>query len=409
LDVRKQLVRRRRVAITVALIMTAASSALVAPEATAGPRQEDPSSGSGEDTASQRGLVDIDVDVANDDASSVAEALGDIDSNVATQLAQLQAAETAVNTALATLAERDAAIVDTELRIEELTIQSDQVVIDAFTSPPGDAQLDALLTENAIDASLKQAYVDMQADRDATTLADLDAARDDLETLHDEQEEASAEAEDALADADAALSELQAAADQRTQFVLDIQSRIAAGEVNSATDPALAADIQQLTGALQEIEDAQALQELQEALDRAEQEAIARGDIVCPVQGGGLNFTDTWGAARSGGRSHKGVDMMASSGTPTPAPANGRVEYRNSGLGGMSWYVYADNGHTYYGTHLSQYGDATGWVEAGTIIGYVGSSGNASASAPHLHFEYHPGGGSPVNPYSLVDRACPSH
>jgi peptidoglycan LD-endopeptidase LytH len=408
LDVRLLVVRRRTFAITAALLMTAAASALVAPEASAGPSQEDPSSGSGEDAASERGLVDIDVDVANDDASSVAEALGDINTNVADQLNQLQAAEGAVNGALQRLAEADAAVLDTELRIEELTQASDEVVVNAYTSPPADAQLDALLTRDGTEATLKQAYVDMQADTDADVLAELDTARQDHEELRDAQEEAAADAEQAVADADSALGVLESAVDQRTQFVRAIMDRVAAGQASN--NPDLADEIATLTGAVQSIEFAQDMQELEAALRRQREEAQARGELaVCPVDGGGLNFADTWGAARSGGRSHKGTDMMASAGTPTPAPVNGRVEYRNSGLGGMAYYLYGDNGHRYYGAHLSRYGAATGWVEAGTVIGYVGSTGNADASSPHLHFEFHPNNGSAVNPYPILHRACPGH
>lgn len=126
--------------------------------------------------------------------------------------------------------------------------------------------------------------------------------------------------------------------------------------------------------------------------------------IVCPVQGS-VSFIDSWGYARSGGRSHEGVDMMAASGTPTVAPVSGTVEFSESSLGGLSWYVYGDDGHTYYGAHLSGYG-ASGYVTAGTVIGYVGASGNASGGSPHLHFEIHPGGGEPVNPYPQAAAAC---
>ncbi len=129
------------------------------------------------------------------------------------------------------------------------------------------------------------------------------------------------------------------------------------------------------------------------------------GGIVCPVAGA-HTFVDSWGAPRSGGRRHQGVDMMARPGVPTVAPVSGRVEHRGNSTGGMSWHLYGDNGDYYYGTHLSAYeNQGAGHVEAGTVIGYVGDSGNARGIS-HLHFEIHPGGGGAVNPYPAVAGAC---
>jgi peptidoglycan LD-endopeptidase LytH len=125
---------------------------------------------------------------------------------------------------------------------------------------------------------------------------------------------------------------------------------------------------------------------------------------VCPVPSGS-SFIDSWGFARSGGRRHKGVDMMARSGTPAVAPVSGTVTYRGNSLGGLSYHLDGDDGNYYYGTHLSRYGEQSGRVSAGTVIGYVGSTGNAST--PHLHFEIHPGGqGRAVNPYPAVAAYC---
>lgn len=129
----------------------------------------------------------------------------------------------------------------------------------------------------------------------------------------------------------------------------------------------------------------------------------AAGEIVCPVDGP-VSFVDSFGAPRSGHR-HQGVDMMAARGVPTVAPVSGTVEHNESTSGGLAWYVHGDNGDTYFGAHLSGFA-AAGWVEAGTVIGYVGSTGNASGGSPHLHFEYHPGGGGAVDPYNLVSAAC---
>lgn len=123
----------------------------------------------------------------------------------------------------------------------------------------------------------------------------------------------------------------------------------------------------------------------------------------CPVSGA-VSFIDSWGFPRSGGRRHKGVDMMARTGTPIVAPVAGSVTHRSNSVGGRSFYLNGNDGNSYYGTHMSGYGES-GSVSAGTVIGYVGDDGNA-AGMPHLHFEIHPGGGAAVNPYSATRAAC---
>jgi murein DD-endopeptidase MepM/ murein hydrolase activator NlpD len=132
---------------------------------------------------------------------------------------------------------------------------------------------------------------------------------------------------------------------------------------------------------------------------------LGSGSWVCPVQGPRA-FSDDFGDPRSGGRSHQGNDIMAPRGTPVVASVAGTVKGHNSSLGGISYYLNGDDGNTYFGTHLDRLSGASGRVAAGTVVGYVGSTGNASAAAPHLHFEIHPGGGRAVNPYATLRRFC---
>lgn len=137
----------------------------------------------------------------------------------------------------------------------------------------------------------------------------------------------------------------------------------------------------------------------------------ADGDgMRCPVAGR-VSFADTWGAPRSGGRSHKGVDMFADHGTPVLAPVAGDVEHRADSLGGLAFHLWGEDGTYYYGAHLSAYGPSTGPVPAGAVIGYVGDTGNAIGTWPHLHFEIHPGrtrgaASAAVNPTPAVREAC---
>ena len=127
------------------------------------------------------------------------------------------------------------------------------------------------------------------------------------------------------------------------------------------------------------------------------------GGIVCPVQGPHA-FADTWGAPRSGGRSHEGVDMMASRGTPLVAVESGVANFRNTRLGGKSVGLTGNSGTYYFYAHLDAWSGSSRTVQRGEVIGYVGATGNTTAN--HLHFEVHPGGGRAVNPYPYVRAVC---
>lgn len=123
--------------------------------------------------------------------------------------------------------------------------------------------------------------------------------------------------------------------------------------------------------------------------------------IVCPVAG--AKFQNDYGAPRAG-HAHAGNDMLAPRGTPILAPMAGLVKHKWSSLGGLSFYLDTPSGVRFFGTHLQSAG-ASGQVDAGAVIGFVGDTGNARGT-PHLHFEYHPTKKSKANPYSLLVRAC---
>lgn len=140
-----------------------------------------------------------------------------------------------------------------------------------------------------------------------------------------------------------------------------------------------------------------------------------RPQLAIPVAGiDGRGITDSWGDARSGGRGHKGIDIMAAAGAPVVAAASGRVEKLfESRLGGTTLYQRSPDGRwTFYYAHLQRYapGVREGMaVKAGDLIGFVGDTGTGSGGNPHLHFsvarlrpEQRWWEGEDVNPYPLL-------
>jgi peptidoglycan LD-endopeptidase LytH len=125
--------------------------------------------------------------------------------------------------------------------------------------------------------------------------------------------------------------------------------------------------------------------------------------MVCPIVGN-YGFADTWGAPRSGGRSHQGVDMIAAPGVAIIATESGTVRFSSNRLGGNAAWLTGNSGTKYYYAHLSSYVGSSGPVSQGQQIGRNGQTGNAGT--PHLHFEVHPGGGRAVNPYPYVRAIC---
>ena len=126
---------------------------------------------------------------------------------------------------------------------------------------------------------------------------------------------------------------------------------------------------------------------------------------ACPVEPP-YAYTDTWGAPRPGGRTHKGVDIMAPSGDKEFAYTAGSIWLEKyEPAGGNDLWLQGDDGNIYFYAHISRYAVTTGTrVKAGQLVADVGETGDALA--PHLHFEVHPGGGAPVDPTPWAKRVC---
>ena len=194
-----------------------------------------------------------------------------------------------------------------------------------------------------------------------------------------------------------ALDQTRRLAEERRVELESLQSEMAAAQAELE---------RQLAAAQTRVRVLETLAARQRTIETARQ----RGIYSCIMDRGITSFRDTWGAPRSGGRRHKGTDVMGPMNAPVYAFTSGVVQkHTNSGLGGISLYLRGDDGAVYFYTHLNGYspqGAVGRRVVAGEHIAYNGNTGNARGGAPHVHFERKPGGGASENPYPYLVAAC---
>ncbi|WP_036166194.1 M23 family metallopeptidase [Massilia sp. 9096] len=127
--------------------------------------------------------------------------------------------------------------------------------------------------------------------------------------------------------------------------------------------------------------------------------------LPVPVEGvRARGLADTWQAARSEGRRHEGIDIFARRGTAVIANTEGIVlRVGINRLGGQVVWVLGPGGQRHYYAHLDRYGDVHAGmrVAPGAVLGYVGNTGNARTTPPHLHYGIYTADGA-IDPYPLL-------
>jgi len=289
-----------------------------------------------------------------------------------------------------------------ESEVEGLKKTAQELVLEAYTSG-GRGLVSAAFEAGSIqDLLTSQQLMDRAANRDIADLDRLQAVSREMDRLKLE-----------LIDNKAEVEVLEAKAAELVD-----RANALSEEAKSTYNNASAAEQRAIDNLAKERRELQAAIALKKARDVAAANSrsgsasglppAATPGFFCPVQGG-ASFIDSWGFPRSGGRRHKGVDMFNSRNTPLVAVVDGRIKFSSNSLGGLSTHLYASDGTTYYYTHLQKHPtniSSGQYVSAGTIVGYLGNSGNARYTSPHLHFEIRPNN-SAINPYPTVRHYCP--
>jgi murein DD-endopeptidase MepM/ murein hydrolase activator NlpD len=281
------------------------------------------------------------------------------------------------------------AIVEYGDNVTDLQDRARLLVLEAYTSGGRNLVATAFTAGSIQELITTQALYDEATTRDLNQLDQLAAVSRQMDRLTDELTTKEAEVELLKAEHQVVVEKLEA-------------DRVKATEAHAAAEAKYATAYKKYKAELARRAAAAAARKSGGAAGIGAQ---TRG-VACPVAGPSY-FINSWGYPRSGGRTHKGTDMMAAYGTPLVAMNSGTVRVNSHYQGGLQVYVNGDDGVTYYYAHMSRWasGLSTGQrVNKGQLIGYVGDSGNARGT-PHLHLGMI-AGGIYVNPYPTVRAAC---
>jgi LAS superfamily LD-carboxypeptidase LdcB len=302
---------RPRLSARIVAIM-AALIAFVPPATSAAPNQEDHRE-EREDVRQRQSEVADEIDVLEATNDELAAALAALETDVVDQEAQLEEAERAAEAAEADLRDAEQAVADAEHRIAVLEEAIDEFVVEAYVNPPAEGMFDAFSAETLSDAAVKQVLMDLQSNRDADLLDQLELAHEDLELERANREEIAAEAEAKRNDAAAKLDELHATLLEQQSMAEEaeaaLERRLAEAAVLEERDHELSEQIRQEEEALRELARQLEAQRQREA-EAAAAAAAAAESSAGPSSGGG--------SSGSGGGG--GAAAPASPATVTPGP-----------------------------------------------------------------------------------------
>ncbi|MEO8476409.1 MAG: peptidoglycan DD-metalloendopeptidase family protein [Actinomycetota bacterium] len=335
-----------------------------------------------------------------------------IDARLGTATAQVDAAEGKLEALTAQLLDTRARLEGARARYDEVTGRLNDRAAQAFMNGPA-SNVEFLLGSSSLgELSDRLEFVDAVAQSDADLAAEVDNLRVQLETDEASLQTLQASARKEAQKAEVRKQEILADFTLQQNLLASIDAKLAEAQtyekkLSKAYKAALAAAASQGYGGGHS-----------NVPMPAGWEHVLQ---VCPT-GSPRSFGDGFGAPRYAGgyHLHKGVDILAPSGTPIYAPFAGYARTDYNSLGGNVVFVSGQYG-TVYNAHLSAFSSSSnGAVSAGDIIGYVGDTGDATG-IPHNHFEFHPNVMPPswpssyygysiiedaINPYPLLVAAC---